>query len=100
MTLGSWAGIEPNVVAISGDAGNIVSDMTWTSWNSEVAVGHGTWGYDDCNPDCASGTVTDYPATITFSEPSFGRFTVLTEVTTGPHGFTFSLPMPGPILDG
>ena len=100
VTLGSWAGIEPNVVHISGDAGNIVDNMTWTSWNSEMAVGSGTWGYDDCIPDCAEGTVTDYPATITFSEPSFGRFTVLTEVTTGPHGFTTSLPMPGPVLDG
>jgi ribosomal protein L24E len=94
----SWAGIEPNVVQISGDAGNIVGNMTWTSWNSESAAGYGTWGYDDCNPDCASGTVTDYPATITFSEPSFGRFTELTEVTTGPHAFTLYAPMPGPFL--
>ncbi len=100
VTIHDWAGIEPSVVAISGDAGNIVSDMAWSSWNSEMALGSGTWGYDDCNPDCASGTVTDYPATITFSDPSFGRFTVLTEVTTGPHGFIVSLPMPGPILDG
>ena len=98
VTLGqeSWVGIEPNVVQISGDAGNIVGNMTWTSWNSESAAGYGTWGYDDCNPDCAAGTVTDYPATITFSEPSFGRFTELTEVTTGPHAFSLSAPMPGP----
>ena len=96
VTLGSWAGIDPNVVQISGDAGNIVSDMTWDSWNTQVAVGHGTWRYDDCNPNCAEGTGTDYPATITFSEPSFGRFTQLTEVTTGPHGFALSALMPGP----
>ncbi len=96
----SWTGIEPNVVQISGDAGNIVGNMAWTSWTSQSAVGHGTWGYDDCNPDCASGTVTDYPATITFSNPSFGRFTQLTEVTSGPHAFTQSLPMPGPFLGG
>jgi hypothetical protein len=94
----SWTGIEPHVVQISGDAGNIVGDMTWTSWTSQSAVGHGTWGYDDCNPDCASGNVTDYPATITFSNPSFGRFTELTEVTTGPHAFTLSAAMPGPFL--
>jgi hypothetical protein len=100
VTIQGWAGIEPNVVAISGDAGDIVSDMVWSSWNNEGALGQGTWGYDDCNPDCASGTVTDYPATITFSRPSFGRFTVLTEVTTGPHGFTDSWSMPGPSLGG
>ena len=40
--------------------------------------------------------MTDYPATITFSEPSFGRFTELTEVTTGPHAFSLHAPMPGP----
>ncbi len=100
VTIQGWTGIEPNLVAISGDAGNIVSDMVWTSWNGDDAVGHGLWGYDDCNPDCASGTVTDYPATITFSAPNFGRFTELTEVTAGPHGFTVSLPMPGPVLEG
>ncbi len=94
----SWAGIEPNVVQISGDAGNIVGNMTWTSWNSQSAVGYGLWGYDDCNPDCASGTVTGYPATISFSDPSFGRFTELTEVTTGPHAFTLLAPMPGPLV--
>ncbi len=98
VTIQGWAGIEPNVVAISGDAGNIISDMVWSSWTSSMAVGHGMWGYDDCNPDCASGTVTDYPATITFSELSFGRFTLLTEVTVGPHGFTASFSMPGPFL--
>jgi len=96
----SWAGIEPSVVQISGDAGNIVGNMTWTSWTSQRAVGQGTWGYDDCSPDCASGTVTDYPATITFSEPSSGRFTEMTEVTTGPHAFTLRAPMPGPSLGG
>ncbi len=102
VTLGQtpWVGIEPNVVQISGDAGNIVDNMTWVSWDSESATGYGTWGYDDCNPDCAAGTVTDYPATITFFEPSFGRFTELTEVTTGPHAFTLYAPMPGPFLGG
>ena len=60
------------MVQISGDAGNIVGNMTWTSWNSESAAGYGTWGYDDAT-HCAAGNVTDYPATITFSEPSFGR---------------------------
>ena len=100
VTLGTWSGIEPNIVPISGDAGNIVSDMVWTSWNNQVAVGQGTWEYLNCIPDCAEGGGAFYPATITFSDPSFGRFTLLTEVTTGPHGFTSVLPMPGPVLDG
>jgi hypothetical protein len=96
----TWTGIEPNVVQISGDAGNIVGNITWTSWNGESATGRGTWGYDNCVPDCAAGTETSYPATITFSEPSFGRFTELTEVTTGPHAFMLDASMPGPFLGG
>jgi len=40
------------------------------SWGSQGAFGQGTWGYDDCRPDCANGTVTNYPATVTPSTAS------------------------------
>ena len=62
-----------------------------------AAVGRGTWAYDDCTPDCAEGAVTDYPATLTLSAPSSGRFTRITEVTSGPHGFSETFALPGPI---
>ncbi len=40
-------------------------------------------------PDCAEGVVKDYPATITLTNPSDGRFTELTEDQSGPVGHTF-----------
>jgi hypothetical protein len=59
-------------------------------------VGHGTWGYENCDPNCAQGSVTPYPATISVSDPVGGRFTHVTEAQSGIHGniFTFTLPNP------
>ncbi len=98
ITLGTWTGIRPSLMQFSGDAGNIVSQIVWSSWNDDSAVGVGAWGYDDCVPDCAQGAVTDYLTTITLSHPSDGRFTQLTEAQSGPHGFTFSFALPGPMF--
>ena len=95
-TLGTWTGIEPTLMQFSGDAGNIVTDIDWSSWNDISAVGEGTWGYDDCIPDCAQGAVKDYPARITLSNPSGGRFTQLREDQSGPFGNTFTFTLPGP----
>jgi hypothetical protein len=95
-TLGAWTGIEPTLMQFSGDAGNIVSNIDWSSWNDHSAVGEGAWGYDDCIPDCAQGPVKDYPATIALSNPSDGRFTLLTEDQSGPFGQTFTFALPGP----
>ncbi len=95
-TLGTWTGIEPTLMQFSGDAGNIVTNLAWSSWNNQSAVGEGTWGYDNCTPDCAQGVVKDYPATITLTNPSDGRFTELTEDQSGPVGHTFVFALPGP----
>ncbi len=96
VTLGAWTGIEPTLMQFSGDAGNIVSNIVWSFWSDQNAVGRGEWGYDDCTPDCAGGTVTYYPTTITLSDPSGGRFTQLTEDQSGPFGSTFTFTLPGP----
>jgi hypothetical protein len=95
-TLGAWTGIEPSLMQFSGDAGNIVTNIGWSSWSDQSAVGRGEWGYDDCVPDCAQGAVTDYPTTITLSDPSGGRFTQLSEEQSGPFGSTFDFVLPGP----
>ena len=78
----------------SGDAGDIVTDMTWSSWTTSQAVGNGTWTYQNCVPDCANGTDTPNPATIVLSDPVNGVFTCMTETTTGPEGYmdTFTYP--------
>jgi hypothetical protein len=98
-TLGTWTGIEPTLMQFSGDAGNIVTDIGWSSWTDNAAVGEGSWGYDDCVPDCAGGIVTQYPARITLSHPSSGRFTQLTEDQSGPFGRTSTFTLPGPAFN-
>ena len=89
-----WSGIKPSTIYFSGDAGNIVSGIEWSVWASDVAIGQGRWGYDDCNPNCAQGHVTDYPTTVRLSNVSGGQFTQVVEIQTGPyaHTQTFTLP--------
>jgi hypothetical protein len=98
--LADWSGVEPKTIGFSGDAGNIVSDITWSSWNADSAVGQGTWGYDNCEPSCAAGQVTPYPTTISLSKPSGGQFTLLTENQSGPHGQVSTYPLPSKFING
>lgn len=94
MTIGRWTGRRPVSIYFSGDAGDIAVDLTWARWNNEQAVAHGTWHYLNCQPNCATGTSTPYPVTITLTDPVGGRFTRLVELTTGPHGFTQTFTAP------
>jgi hypothetical protein len=100
VSIGSWTGAKPKTIWFSGDSGNIVTNITWSSWGPNSGVGRGTWHYDNCVPDCAQGTVTDYPASIRVSHPSAGQFTRLTEAQSGPHGRTYTFPLPDPGLNG
>jgi hypothetical protein len=43
--------------------------MKWTTWSGTEAVGTGTYRLDDCNPNCAAGTVYPVPVVVTFSQP-------------------------------
>lgn len=90
----TWTGREPTTMDFSGDAGNIVTGITWSSWTSSQAVGNGTWTYQSCVPDCASGSQTPYPAMIVLSDPANGVFTSMTETTTGPQAFTTTYTYP------
>jgi hypothetical protein len=92
--IGHWTGRTPVTIYFSGDAGNIATDLTWTSWNLSGAVAHGTWHYQNCIPNCASGSWTPYPVTIHLSNPVAGRFTKLVERTAGPKGFTRTFTAP------
>jgi hypothetical protein len=94
VTIGRWTGRQPFIIYFSGDAGNITTDLKWSSWNADRAVAHGTWHYLNCQPDCASGTSTPYPVTITLTDPVAGRFKRLVEETTGPHAFTMTSSAP------
>jgi len=87
--------VRPSEVAFSADSGNIVTKITWSSWGPDTAVGTGTWGYNSCQPNCASGSVTDYSAKLTLSNVVNGQFTRVTEAQSGPHGHTNTFTLPG-----
>jgi hypothetical protein len=94
----NWSGIKPSVIYFSGDAGNIVSGIVWSVWASDVAIGQGEWGYDDCNPNCAQGHVTDYSTMVRLSNVSGGQFTLVTEVQSGPYAHTQSFTLPSTFI--
>jgi hypothetical protein len=81
LTIGKWTGREPAAIYFSGDAGDIATGLSWSSWTSDGAVGHGMRNVLGCVPDCAQGTVTAYPVTITLSRPVNGAFTFVDEQT-------------------
>jgi hypothetical protein len=81
--IGSFTGREPDTIDFSGDAGNVVTGIRWTAWDGSGATGYGVSGVESCDPDCASGNVTEVSVTVTLSSPSGGTFTVMTETKQG-----------------
>jgi hypothetical protein len=57
----------PRQIVLSADGSDAVSGLSWASWGGQQAAGSGTLQVDDCQPNCASGKFTDYPATVTLS---------------------------------
>lgn len=55
---------------LSGDGTTALWDMTWSTWNSTMAVGSGTEKLDDCTPNCAAGTLHAVPVKVTLSRPA------------------------------
>ena len=80
---GTYTGREPATIRFSGDAGNIAVGLVWSSWTSTEAAGSGTVNIQGCNPDCASGSETPEPVTITLSQPANGQFAAITENISG-----------------
>ena len=58
---------EPTQIVTTGDGSSYVKNLTWSGWGSATATGTGTLEIDNCNPNCAQGTFTGYPATVTLS---------------------------------
>jgi hypothetical protein len=83
LTAGSYTGTQPTQIDYSGDASNIVTKITWSSWTATGASGTGTSGIESCNPNCAQGPVKQVTTTITLSDPVNGKFTQMTETRNG-----------------
>ncbi len=54
---------------LSGDSTAFLFKMNWTTWSVTEAVGTGTYKINDCNPNCAGGTVYPVATTVTLSQP-------------------------------
>ena len=59
---------KPTSIVNSGDGSVFVAGISWTNWGLAIATGSGTLKVDNCNPNCAQGTLTGYRATITVSD--------------------------------
>jgi hypothetical protein len=79
----AYSGIEPQYVQFSGDAGNVVTAISWSSWTATIATGTGTMNIQGCVPDCATGSETPTPAYLVLSDPANGKFTTIAEYIDG-----------------
>lgn len=70
LVVGSWSGMKPTTIDFSGDAGNVVTSIVWSSWTATQAVGQGTSVIQGCVPNCAQGSNTPVATTITLSKPA------------------------------
>jgi Protein kinase domain len=59
--------VRPDQITDSGDGSGYVKDLVWTNWGGSQATATGTEEVDNCNPSCAQGTFTGYPATVTLA---------------------------------
>jgi hypothetical protein len=57
----------PKQFTLSVDGARFIDKLTWSNWGSPTATGTGTLEVDNCTPNCAQGTFTGYPATMTLT---------------------------------
>lgn len=61
---------EPRTFFVAcGDGNAFVSSITWCSWSTTSAHGHGTLGTNACRPDCAAGTFEGSPTDVSLTAP-------------------------------
>jgi hypothetical protein len=85
-----------------GDAGIVLTRISWSSWSATGARGSGQLGVNDCQPTCAAGKFVSTPTSITLSAPHTGQgkryFTHLSTSATaaGPNMRNWTLGLRGP----
>lgn len=63
------ASTRPSIITLTcADAGIGVQDMTWATWTSSGATGHGLLWLNLCKPDCAAGKFARYPVRVALSD--------------------------------
>ena len=59
--------IRPKEITTSGDGSGYVTSLVWTDWGSPHATATGVMKLNNCEPNCAQGKYTSYPATVTLA---------------------------------
>lgn len=84
------AEVKPSDISNCGDGAVGVTRLHWTSWNSHLASGYGTYFLNDCTPTCAGGHFHTYPAIVTLwgsaavkGHPAERKYTEMTLIFTG-----------------
>jgi serine/threonine protein kinase len=55
-----------------GDGNGSLSSLTWSSWTANSAQATGVLAANNCQPNCAQGTFSYTPATVTLTNPALG----------------------------
>ncbi|MGE7433165.1 MULTISPECIES: hypothetical protein [Kitasatospora] len=61
-------------ILLCGDGGERLEGMTWSGWGGSTATATGQVWRKSCVPDCATGNVLPYPATVTVSGLNGGSY--------------------------
>ncbi len=80
---------KPEAITFTCADGNMyVDQISWSKWNTTGARGTGTYNVNDCDPDCADGTMLRGPVDITLSDPTEykGKFYLRTLVINSADG--------------
>jgi hypothetical protein len=80
---------KPEAITFTCADGNMYLDqITWSQWSADGALGGGTYNVNDCDPDCADGTMLRGPVDITLSNPTEykGKFYLRTLVIQSDDG--------------
>jgi hypothetical protein len=73
----------PHEIDFSGDSGNIVTNLRWSTWTSSQATASGRSLMQGCVPDCATGAEIMAPTSLTLRDPVDGYFTRIIERRDG-----------------
>ena len=59
--------VRPQEIEVSGDGTGAVTNLVWSDWGAPHATATGTIRLNNCEPTCAQGKFTSYPATVTLA---------------------------------
>ncbi|MBC3840896.1 hypothetical protein GXW82_13310 [Streptacidiphilus sp. 4-A2] len=87
-----------SLVLTCADAGWVLEGLNWTDWGRPTASATGKWSEKNCKPNCASGGMSTYPATVTVSGlngGAYSRMSVSAPTSPTPRS-AFALTRTGP----